>query len=87
MPYLEIISTASSTVEYWTGNWSLSIPSFTLDPNGAERCRIILHLPFFFGMTPRPEDLKVFMGMVANGPSTLPASTSIAGSAVMMCGC
>ncbi len=53
-PSWSTLLTTSSTYKYWTLASSLSMPSFTLLPSGADRFTISLHLPGFpfLGMTP-----------------------------------
>ena len=52
-------------------------------PAGADRCMIIVHLLFFLGTTPTPEQYMFVNGQEQNGPSIRLVAHSLANSASM----
>ena len=56
----------------------MSIPSFTLFPEGYEKCMISRHfLERFFGTAPKGLTVKVENGGDRNGPAVRPAAHSL----------
>ena len=72
---------------YWRENSSLEMKSFMLLPAGGDKCMIILHLSFFLGTTPTPEQHKFVKDREQNGPSMRPITHSLANSVSTMWGC
>jgi hypothetical protein len=73
LPALSKTSNHLPVEDMVAGNKSLSMPSFTHPPLGAERLRIILAVPFGFNRHIMPLNLA-FAGRQegSNGPATIP---------------
>ena len=66
----------------------MSIPSFTLFPEGYERCIISRHfLERFFGTAPKGLTVKVEKGGDRNGPAVRPTAHSLLMYSLMTWGC
>ena len=87
LPNCSTIQIASSTFTYCNRKSSFEMLSLMLWPAGAERCRIILHRPFFLGTAPRPEQWRLGRGGLQKGPRMPPLAHSFANLSSMAAGC
>jgi len=77
VPKSHTMETASSKPEYLTAKNSGGMPSFTAEPRGEDKSRIMRTDPSFFGTAPRGEQWNEENGGAEKGPAVWPLWSSL----------